>query len=85
MFITFVRWRLSVVIKRFTYLLTYLLTYSHGLGRKAHCVTVGGASAGSWTWFVDGTAKITKATHHTTLFNHNVIVHVITKKALAAQ
>jgi len=26
-FITFVRWRLSVGIKRFTYLLTYLLTY----------------------------------------------------------
>ena len=27
MFITFVRWRLSVGIKRFTYLLTYLLIY----------------------------------------------------------
>ena len=31
MFITFVRWLLSVGIKRFTYLLTYLLTSLHTL------------------------------------------------------
>ena len=38
MFITFVRWRLSVGIKRFTYLLTYLRIYRPSSARSVGCI-----------------------------------------------
>jgi len=37
MFITFVRWRLSVGIKRFTYLLTYILFHHYSRDAESWC------------------------------------------------